>query len=117
MHVVRVRCENKIPNLLLFLLYLFIYMWNDKLWGQVECVLLEGGKEKGVVFFQKSPWKVSMMLILITVSSDLRSIWKKWEVKHDCNSFSGCARGARFSTESWSHCLPHSLFLCWVPFF
>lgn len=75
MHVVRVRCENKIPNLLLFLLYLSTCgMINFGVWGQVECVLLEGGKKKGVVIFQKSPWKVSMMLILTAVRSDLRHL-------------------------------------------
>lgn len=60
-------------------------------------MLLEGGKGKEVVSFQGSPWKVSMMLILTGVRSDLRGIWKKRGVgndKADCTPFPGRARGA-----------------------
>ena len=46
-------------------------LWGSFLSGEVDCICAEGGKGVGAVFIQKSPWKVSMMLIPTWVRSHL----------------------------------------------
>ena len=106
--------KKTIPKVLVSQLSLFIYVWNDKPWGsflsgQVDCVCARGWEGSGVVFFQNSSWKVSMMLILTGVRSGLSGIWAKRGVTTTRWAAAPCLavpQVPRFSIESWSHCLP-----------
>ena len=55
-------------------------LWGSFLSGEVSCICAEGGQGVGAVFIQKSPWKVSMMLIPTWVRSRLSGVWEKWGV-------------------------------------
>ena len=84
-------------------LFINLLKFNGKLWGsflsgEVYCICAEGGKGVGAVFIQKSPWKVSMMLILTWVRSSPSGVWEKWGVTDDnvgCSSFPGCKAGCQ----------------------
>ena len=117
MNLQRIILDEKIKNPQstgISTLFINLPKFNDKLWGsflsgEVDCICAEGGKGVGALFIQKSPWKVSMMLIPTWVRSDLVVVWRSGEFRTTRWAAAPClaaSRAPRFSIESWSHCLP-----------
>lgn len=72
--------KKKKYNILVFQFFLSVslrvekYTWGGGLSEQAECVLGVGREQGPCVLTQKSPWEVSMLLILTGVRCALRGI-------------------------------------------